>query len=424
MYDGLLSVINWVVGLIIMIIITIIYVIKDCVLSRNQHDASAPVTERTTERTTELTTSIPPVTEHTDNSTQPVTEPTTYTGRGISNVKYKMLSFNVEYEAENYSPADVVEIIHTLGADIIVLNEAHSAEGRLIHKDSSKIADALTTAKINHVYSHDWAIIASTKPIVQPYRSHGNKYIDTAALINDTIYVLSAHLTDYPYQPFQLAHIPYCYDTCQVNICADSVKTSVETSVETPVKTPVETSMYPKFPQSNDSQNDNSHQSCSKGSAEKQMIEQATLARGEEINLIIEAIQYIRDNNNDNIPILIAGDFNEPSHLDWSDAAVVAGQQPLSVKFPSSSRLASAGLIDIFREVHPDPVKNPGFTWPARSLTSKELGEISQGELTKPVSTPTDRIDFIYGSGVTAISADVVVTPSDHHAVIAEIALS
>jgi endonuclease/exonuclease/phosphatase (EEP) superfamily protein YafD len=325
--------------------------------------------------------------------------------------QYTILTFNVEYEAENYSPGEVVELIESLGADIAVLNEAHPREGAVTdHADhTSKIADALSLAGINHVYSHDWAVIASTLPIVQPYRDANivstdiasNKYIKTAALIDDKFYMISVHLTDYPYQPFQLAHIPYCADTCQRNICSRPYKwgENVASSVNTVSSARI-----------------NPHD-CK---AEEEMIAAAQSARGAEIDDLITAIEFLRAIGK---PIFLAGDFNEPSHLDWSNAAVVAGQQPVVVRFPASSRLAAAGMTDLFRAVHPDPVTNPGYTWPARPLTAEELADASSGQVQEQISTPTDRIDFIYGRGCRATAANVVVTPSDHNAVVAEVEL-
>lgn len=121
--------------------------------------------------------------------------------------------------------------------------------------------------------------------------------------------------------------------------------------------------------------------------------------------------------------VLIGGDFNEPSHRDWTDATVKVGLQPLAVAWPGTSKLEAAGFVDLYRAAHPDPVAEPGLTW-------------------TPSSAPTDpedhhdRIDFVFaraaglkvlGSAVVgekAPEADVVVTPwpSDHRAVVAEIA--
>lgn len=383
MFELIISTIDWLAAMIITIVLTIIWVFASIISGHNSQITgtySGTYSGSGVESRTNMSASIQP------------------------QLKYRILSFNVEYEAVNYSPDEVVEIINSLGADVVVLNEAHEVEGRISHDvlqtATSKIASALSRVGINHVYSHDWAIIASTLPISQPHKGAENKYLDTAALIDSKFYVLSAHLTDYPYQPFQLAHIPYCYDTCQVNICSGPV--DMRRDSRDNVKTsPAKTSP------------------CAK-KAESQMIAQATLARGADVDLILSAIEELKS---EGLPILLAGDFNEPSHLDWTNEAVRAGEQPLRVKYPTSSRLAAAGMQDLYRAVYPDPVAYPGHTWPARPLTREYLEDLSLGQIKEQISTPTDRIDFIYGAGFTPLTADVVVTPSDHNAVIVEVTL-
>jgi exodeoxyribonuclease III len=61
--------------------------------------------------------------------------------------------------------------------------------------------------------------------------------------------------------------------------------------------------------------------------------------------------------------VAITGDFNEPSHRDWTPAAVEAGLHPLAVNWPFTRALEAAGFTDAFRAAHPDEVARPGFTW-------------------------------------------------------------
>ena len=64
------------------------------------------------------------------------------------------------------------------------------------------------------------------------------------------------------------------------------------------------------------------------------------------------------------IPVFLTGDFNSPSHLDWTPAvAAVRPEVPFAVDWPVSRALATAGFRDSYRVVHPDPVATPGFTW-------------------------------------------------------------
>ncbi len=128
----------------------------------------------------------------------------------------------------------------------------------------------------------------------------------------------------------------------------------------------------------------------------------------------------------DGIPVFVTGDFNTPSHLDWTDAAV--GTRPYleyAVEWPVSKALADAGFRDSYREAHPDPVAIPGLTWWAgRPKVAAFAGNPTQKD-------PQDRIDFIYASGPADtiasevvgervhpdVSISVAPWPSDHRAV-------
>ncbi|SDI59445.1 hypothetical protein SAMN05421869_106213 [Nonomuraea jiangxiensis] len=64
------------------------------------------------------------------------------------------------------------------------------------------------------------------------------------------------------------------------------------------------------------------------------------------------------------IPVVLTGDFNSPSHLDWTRAVADAREDvPFAVNWPVSAALAKAGLHDTYREAHSDPVAVAGFTW-------------------------------------------------------------
>ncbi len=91
----------------------------------------------------------------------------------------------------------------------------------------------------------------------------------------------------------------------------------------------------------------------------------------------------------DSIPMIIGGDFNSHSHLDWTEATKnLYNHGGAVVDWTVSRMMADAGFTDSFREVNPDPVKNIGTTW----LTDADSLE-----------TPNraDRIDFIYYRGST-----------------------
>ena len=121
------------------------------------------------------------------------------------------------------------------------------------------------------------------------------------------------------------------------------------------------------------------------------------------------------------IPVFLTGDFNSPSYLDWT--AAVAKVRTADVKYPVvwpvSKALADAGLRDSYRDVHPDPVAVPGFTWTPGS----------------PEADPHevfDRIDWVLHAGPVRTLASTVVGevggadvgiayspwPSDHRGVV------
>src|SRR5262245_35585532 len=123
------------------------------------------------------------------------------------------------------------------------------------------------------------------------------------------------------------------------------------------------------------------------------------------------------------VPMFIGGDFNAPSHLDWTAAAVAARPElRFPVEWPVSKALADAGFRDSYREMHPDPVANPGITWTSGyPVPHREANEM------------IDRIDQIYSLGnATTVASQIVgesggpdidigITPwpSDHHALVA-----
>ena len=65
--------------------------------------------------------------------------------------------------------------------------------------------------------------------------------------------------------------------------------------------------------------------------------------------------------------VIIGGDFNEPSWLDWTEGALSAGLASYVVQWPTTRSLWEGGIKgDAYRTIHPDPVTHPGFTWTPR----------------------------------------------------------
>jgi endonuclease/exonuclease/phosphatase family metal-dependent hydrolase len=121
-------------------------------------------------------------------------------------------------------------------------------------------------------------------------------------------------------------------------------------------------------------------------------------------------------------PVFLTGDFNAPSHLDWTAATQAARPQVrYPLEWPVSKALDDAGLRDSYREAHPDPVAIPGLTW----TPGTPYPLVKQNET-------FDRIDRVWSAGqVTTLESHVVGEPggpnvdmsvdpwpSDHRAVV------
>lgn len=109
--------------------------------------------------------------------------------------------------------------------------------------------------------------------------------------------------------------------------------------------------------------------------------------RDEAIAAFLEAVSRERADL-----ILLAGDFNEPSHLDWTDATRgMWGHNGCVVLWDCSVRLHEAGFRDIYRVLHPDPATHPGFTYPSDN-PAKAAKQLTWA----PDADERERIDFIY----------------------------
>lgn len=271
---------------------------------------------------------------------------------------------------------ETVAVIRAAGADIIGVQETRlesdpctaescPAVGESVVK---AIADALGFYYYDQTQTNSalWANgIISRYPIGAATENDLGVTIDVDGR---TVYAYNIHLTDFPYQPYQLLNIEYG---------------------DAPFLTTAE-----------------------------EAIAAAQAARGPALELFFADLATAQEAE----AAFVFGDFNEPSHWDWTEAAVVAGHHPVAVAWPTTLAIESQGFIDALRTVHPDPVAKSAFTW-------------------TPTSDPTDpedhhdRIDFVFarGEGLTVEEAqvvgekkpeaDIVVTPwpSDHRAVVAKV---
>ncbi|MEQ6120319.1 LamG-like jellyroll fold domain-containing protein [Reichenbachiella sp. MALMAid0571] len=123
--------------------------------------------------------------------------------------------------------------------------------------------------------------------------------------------------------------------------------------------------------------------------------------RHKEINEIVAILDpYIKDANT--VPFIIGGDFNSPTHKDWTEETS-QWHNGLVVEWPVSKVMMEAGFRDSFREIRSD------VNYASSTMTAKQL---------------TYHIDYIYykGKSVKAIDSDMHfkykgIWPSDHPAV-------
>lgn len=105
----------------------------------------------------------------------------------------------------------------------------------------------------------------------------------------------------------------------------------------------------------------------------------------------IKVVHSIHDylKNADNVPVLVGGDMNSHSHLDWTEATKdTFNHGGAIVNWTISRTFTDAGLIDSYREINPNPLTHPGITWISGIDANGEFGYNKQ-----------DRIDYLYYKG-------------------------
>ena len=122
--------------------------------------------------------------------------------------------------------------------------------------------------------------------------------------------------------------------------------------------------------------------------------------RDDAIRLFIE---QARKDMAEGYSIILGGDFNEPSHRDWVEANKnLYDHNGMVIPWTVTTLLEDAGFIDSYREIYPNPLTHPGFTYPSDNpLKTPE-------KLTwAPKADERDRIDFIFyqGKGLQAEKA-------------------
>lgn len=292
----------------------------------------------------------------------------------IADTELTVMSFNMWGAGANQKkPIDeTVAVLRAVNADIIGVQETRAEEvpctGDHCGPTGESVARKLAAALGYYYYDQTarnkalWAnAIVSRYPMVG--KATPNDTGITIDVKGRRVQVFNVHLPDSPYQPYQLLNIGYGK--------IPFLKTADEA------------------------------------------IQAARATRGAGLRLLFDDMASAGSAD----AAFVFGDFNEPSHRDWTAATVKAGLQPMPVAYPSVQALEQRGFVDLFRVVYPDPVARPGFTWtPTSDPKSKDDHH--------------DRIDFTLAraralkviaagiAGEKSPQADIVVSPwpSDHRA--------
>lgn len=282
----------------------------------------------------------------------------------------RVMSFNLWHggDAGRQPLSQTAAVIRAARADVVGLQETHGYEKNGVRPDHGrKLAELLGW---NYLDQGERTGILTRFVILTntPNRWGVSLRLDSGR----TAWMFNAHLMHAPYQPYQLLSIPYAN--------APFIKTAAEAVAE------------------------------------------AKKARGDQVERLLTDLRPALASG---LPVFLTGDFNEPSHLDWTARAAAAGVCPVAVEYPSTRAVVNAGMRDAFRTVFPDEVKYPGRTWtPITRLDDPKDRH--------------DRIDFVFvGGPKVAVKscdvvgeskefADIVVTPypSDHRSVVATVELS
>ena len=156
------------------------------------------------------------------------------------------------------------------------------------------------------------------------------------------------------------------------------------------------------------------------GQSVEQVLRSAKTSRLPSIEPYLPIIKNTADAGT---PVVVAGDFNGPSHLDWTEATIDSRPyQRAAVDWPVTKRLSDMGFVDTYRAIHPDPKARRGATWTlGYPYPHRDAREVE------------DRIDYVQALGpVRVLDAelmgdpgmpdnDIAVSPwpSDHRAVVA-----
>lgn len=277
-------------------------------------------------------------------------------------VRMKVLSFNIWYGGDQVSFQSVIEAIRAADADIVGLQEPDGKTLEIAAAAGYPFADVR-----RHILSKyplfDSGTGRTTSAVAPPYSTAGldPDHVHAWAMVapGKVVAVANTHLSSDPYGP-ELVR--------DGKTAADVLTTEAETRLP-------------------------------------------------EAEALIAGLQPLIASG---APLVLTGDFNAPSHRDWTDLAAQARGLPYAVEWPVSMAMEAAGFTDTFRAANPTTIAVPGLTWtPGRPDPYVPAGETH------------DRIDFVWAANASPVDSvlvgepgnpavDIPVSPwpSDHRAVL------
>ncbi|MCH2140183.1 MAG: endonuclease/exonuclease/phosphatase family protein [Phycisphaerales bacterium] len=78
------------------------------------------------------------------------------------------------------------------------------------------------------------------------------------------------------------------------------------------------------------------------------------------------------------IPLLVGGDWNCPSHLDWTTDTARIFRHRRALPLPVSRGMQEANFADAYRVIHPHPVQQPGITWSPMDRSKGDDGTVAE----------------------------------------------
>src|SRR5688572_16426259 len=251
--------------------------------------------------------------------------------RVVAAESIRVMTFNIWVGGDSGKQplSQTLEVIRASKADVVGLQETHGhkKDGRS-PDNGRKLAEMLGWNYFDQ--GERTAILTRFTIITNTPRKWG---VSLRLPSGHQAWMFNAHLMHAPYQPYQLLKIPYAD--------APFIKTAAEAVTE------------------------------------------ARKARGEQVERLLSELKPALAAG---LPLFLTGDFNEPSHQDWTQRAADSRKCPLAVEFPSTLAVTRAGMRDAFRLAFPDEVAHPGWTWTPT---------------TKPDDPKDrhDRIDFVFVGG-------------------------